>query len=116
MAIPFPKDLSPIAFSIPPFHILDKLIGPLEIKWYALGYITGILIAWFILSNLVKTPYLWKENRPSFTTENIDDLIFYATLGILFGGRLGYVFIYQPEMLHNPLSILKDYSLYLNTR
>ena len=108
LAIPFPE-ISPFAFQIPPFDLFGFHIGPLGIRWYALGYITGIIIAWNILLKLAKTPDLWRDNKPPFTGANIDDFVFYATLGILIGGRLGYVLFYQPVMLLDPLSILRTW-------
>lgn len=107
IAIPFP-DISPIIFEIPSFDIGGMHIGPLALRWYALGYIFGVLIAWKILTNLSKSQNIWGK-APPFTTDDIDDFIFYAILGILIGGRIGYVLLYRPEMLLNPLSILRTW-------
>lgn len=108
LAIPFPP-ISNIAFEIPQFSLFGFEIGPLAIRWYALAYIAGIMIAWNILAKLSKNGEIWgKENAP-FNYEIIDDFIFFAILGILIGGRLGYVFFYAPEMLLTPMSILKTW-------
>lgn len=108
IAIPAPH-INPIAIEIPKFHIFDWAIGPLDIRWYALGYIAGIIIAWNILAYLSKNAKIWGKEIAPFNTENVDDFIFYAILGILLGGRLGYVFFYAPQMLLNPISILKTW-------
>lgn len=108
IAIPFPN-ISPIAIEIPAFQILGHGLGPFGIRWYALAYITGIIIAWQILARLAKSAKLWAGGAAAFNEENIDDFIFYATLGILIGGRLGYVFLYAPQMLAEPASILRTW-------
>jgi phosphatidylglycerol---prolipoprotein diacylglyceryl transferase len=108
LVIPAPA-INPIAFEIPSFGVFDHIIGPFPIRWYALGYIFGIIIAWNILIYLSKKPKLWGRETAPFKSENIDDLIFWAIFGILFGGRIGYVFFYAPEMLVTPLSILKTW-------
>ena len=108
LAIPFP-DISPFALQIPQFEVFGHLLGPIGIRWYALGYIVGVLIAWKILAELSKKNNIWAHNKSPFTSDNVDDLIFYATLGILIGGRLGYVLFYQPVMLLDPMSILRTW-------
>ncbi len=83
---------------------LDKValdLGFFEIKWYSLAYIAGILIGWWYLLRLLKEPGAPMSRR------HADDLVFYATLGIILGGRLGYVIFYAPEMFLEPLRILK---------
>lgn len=71
-----------------------------EIRWYSLAYIGGILMGWWYLTKLVAQPGAPMAKR------HVDDFVFYATLGIILGGRLGYVLFYQPEILKNPLEIL----------
>lgn len=77
-------------------------IGPLAIRWYSLAYIAGILLgAWYIK---------WLNTRPPILAglKPFDDLTFYAMLGIILGGRLGYVFFYYPEyFLFHPVDIIK---------
>ena len=67
------------------------------IKWYSLAYIAGILIGWWYLLKLLKEPGAPMGRR------HADDLVFYATLGIILGGRLGYILFYAPEMLTSPI-------------
>ena len=76
-------------------------LGVFTLKWYSLAYIAGILIGWWYLLKLLDQPGAPMARR------HADDLIFYATLGIILGGRLGYVFFYAPELLLNPISVLK---------
>ena len=83
--------LSPIALDL----------GFFTLKWYSLAYITGILAGWWYLLKLLDQPGAPMARR------HADDMIFYATLGIIIGGRLAYVIFYQPEILNNPLDILK---------
>ena len=105
MAIPFP-DISPFLFEIPAFQLGSMSIGPLGLRWYALGYIAGLLLAWRLMLKLVSQPTLWGGVSP-LSKDDIDDFLFYATLGILLGGRVGYVILYRPDMLVDPLSLLK---------
>jgi phosphatidylglycerol:prolipoprotein diacylglycerol transferase len=72
-----------------------------DIKWYSIAYITGIVIGWWYLIKLLSQPGAPMARR------HADDLVFYATLGIILGGRIGYVLFYAPAMLLNPLSVLR---------
>lgn len=81
-------------------HIDPVLIhlGPLAIRWYALSYIAGLLLGWWYLVQLIRTPSLWRS--PVFgghapgSVDDIGDLLVWATVGVIVGGRLGYVLIY----------------------
>jgi phosphatidylglycerol:prolipoprotein diacylglycerol transferase len=77
-------------------------IGPLAIRWYSLGYLAGILVGWWYLLKLIDRPGAPMARR------HADDMVFYATLGIILGGRLGYVLFYKPAFYFaNPLDIVK---------
>ena len=76
-------------------------LGFFTIKWYSLAYLAGILIGYWYLLKLVAQPGSPMARR------HADDMIFYATLGIIIGGRLAYVIFYQPEILTHPLDIFK---------
>ncbi len=76
-------------------------IGFFTLRWYSLAYISGILIGWWYLLKLLAQPGAPMAKRHG------DDLVFYATLGIILGGRIGYVLFYAPEMLLHPLMILR---------
>ena len=98
-AIPFPN-LSPEVFSIS--------IGGVELalRWYALAYIVGILIGWRIVIHACARPAIWGRDMPLMTREQIDDLLTWVILGVIIGGRLGFVLFYQPGYyLQNPLEI-----------
>ncbi|MEX0860548.1 MAG: prolipoprotein diacylglyceryl transferase [Cucumibacter sp.] len=81
----FPE-IDPVAFSI----------GPLAIRWYALGYIVGIGIAWLYGRLLVDQRPLWLNSTPPFTPAQWLDFLFWAVVGIVVGGRAGYVLFYNP--------------------
>lgn len=89
-AIAFPE-FDPVAFWIP---ILD-----LPIRWYALAYIAGLLIGWRYIAHLVSKDRLWPGRRRPFAPEQTDDLLFFMTLGVVIGGRLGFVLFYRPDFL-----------------
>mgnify|MGYP002651464538 FL=1 len=76
-------------------------IGVFTLRWYSLAYIAGILLGWWYLLKLLAQPGAPMARR------HADDLVFYATLGIILGGRIGYVLFYAPEMLLHPLRILR---------
>ena len=83
-------------------------LGPIAIRWYALAYVAGILIGWRYVVHLTRSPKLWQGSAPSASPEQIDDLVLWITLGIILGGRIGYVLFYDlPEMAADPLEILK---------
>jgi len=84
--------LSPVALTI----------GFFELRWYSLAYLAGIFIGYWYLLKLLAQPGAPMARR------HADDLVFYASLGIIFGGRLGYVLFYNlPYYLDNPIDILK---------
>ncbi|HPQ50848.1 MAG: prolipoprotein diacylglyceryl transferase [Alphaproteobacteria bacterium] len=97
MSIPFPN-IDPVAFG---FEIAGRSF---DIHWYALAYVAGFLLGWRVAIYLVK---LYRDNlRPN--TNDIDDFITWAILGVLFGGRLGYVLFYNlPTYLDAPFEALK---------
>jgi phosphatidylglycerol:prolipoprotein diacylglycerol transferase len=76
-------------------------IGPFAIRWYALAYIVGLVVGWRYVRRLVQRPG-WQ-----LTPLEIDDLLLYVTLGVVLGGRIGYVLFYRPVFyLSNPLEAL----------
>jgi phosphatidylglycerol---prolipoprotein diacylglyceryl transferase len=76
-------------------------LGFFDIKWYSLAYISGILIGWWYLLKLIDQPGAPMARR------HADDLVFYATLGIILGGRLGYALFYAPWMFIHPIRLLR---------
>lgn len=92
--MPFP-DFDPIV-SIGSFQLK---FGAFALRWYALAYVAGILLGWRYALGLVKRETLWGPRGAPATGPQIDDLILWITLGIIAGGRLGYVIFYQPSIL-----------------
>ncbi len=99
--INFP-DLSPELFSISLFGMEFAL------RWYALAYIAGILIAWRMALTALRRPKLWPADTPPMTAQQLEDLLTWIIVGVILGGRLGFVLFYQPAYyLQNPMDILK---------
>ena len=98
-AISFPN-ISPEIFSI-------ELFGfTLALRWYALSYIVGIALGWFVIAATLKRPQLWPNDTPPMDRSYLEDLLTYIVVGVIAGGRLGYVLFYQPAyFLQNPLEI-----------
>jgi phosphatidylglycerol---prolipoprotein diacylglyceryl transferase len=98
--IPFP-DLSPNLVSFEVFGVT------LALRWYALAYIAGILIGWQMIRAILRTPRLWGDSPP-MSQAQVDDLLTWIILGVIVGGRLGFVLFYQPGYyLANPAYILR---------
>ena len=98
-----------MAFLAIPFPAIDPValrIGPLAVKWYGLAYVAGLLLGRFYVKSLLQQGRLWPSGKRPFTPEKVDDLLLFMTVGVLLGGRLGYVLFYQPRFfLANPLEI-----------
>lgn len=76
-------------------------LGFFQLRWYSLAYLAGIMIGWWYLLRLLREPGAPMARR------HADDLVFWATLGIILGGRIAYVLFYQPSILENPLDVFK---------
>ncbi len=96
--LPYPN-IDPAIFTLPGFEAFGWHLGPFALRWYAVAYMAGLLLAWRYIAGLVRTPRLWRGQPASMQPEAADDFIFWATLGVIFGGRLGYVLFYKPDML-----------------
>ena len=93
-ALPFP-DIDPVIFSI----------GGFSLRWYALAYIAGIALGWLLIAALLKRERLW-NGPPPMETAKLEDLLTYIVVGVIAGGRLGYVLFYKPGYYaQNPLEI-----------
>ena len=90
LAIPFPA-INPVAISV----------GPFAIRWYALAYIVGLLIGWrYCLALAGRPPHL-------VARQDVDDFLVWATLGVVLGGRIGYILFYKPGYyIYHPLEML----------
>ena len=85
-------DIDPVAFAI----------GPLQVHWYGLMYLAGFAAAWLLGR--------WRASRPGsgWTLEMVDDVVFYCVIGVIAGGRLGYMLFYGfDQILANPLTLLR---------
>ena len=85
--MPFP-DIEPVWFSI----------GPLDIRWYALAYVAGIVLGWWYASRLARDNAVWQPGKPPVTAVQLDDLVLWITLGIILGGRFGFALFYKPSL------------------
>lgn len=106
-AMNFP-DWSPALIEI---NLESVGLGSFPLRWYALGYIAGLLVAWRYAIMLSDRPALWGGTAPLSRT-GVEDLIFYVTLGIILGGRLGYVAFYQlphqwDETMRDPWQLVR---------
>ncbi|MBR9842464.1 MAG: prolipoprotein diacylglyceryl transferase [Rhodobacteraceae bacterium] len=98
--IPFP-DISPEIFSISLFGF------DLALRWYAMAYIVGIVIGWRLVVAALKRPTLWGANGAPMDARQCEDLLTWVILGVILGGRLGYVLFYKPAYyLAHPGEIL----------
>lgn len=76
-------------------------LGVFQLRWYSLAYIAGILVGWWYLNRLLRQPGAPMARR------HADDFVFWATLGIILGGRIGFILFYQPWLIYSPLKMLK---------
>ncbi|TPK89089.1 prolipoprotein diacylglyceryl transferase [Mesorhizobium sp. B2-4-12] len=94
-SLPFPN-INPILVQI----------GPLAVHWYGVGYIVGILFAWWYAKRLASNPRLWPDGILPMKPEDLDDFIVWAAIGVVLGGRTGYVLFYDlPRYIAHPLDI-----------
>ncbi|MDS9467436.1 prolipoprotein diacylglyceryl transferase [Paracoccus sp. MBLB3053] len=98
--IPFP-DISPEIFTIDLFGM------SLSLRWYALAYLVGLVVGWRILVWLMRRPAVWGDRAP-MRPEQAEELLSWVVLGVVLGGRLGFVLFYEPAYyLANPGQILQ---------
>ncbi len=100
-AIPFPN-IDPALFTL--------AIGGFEfsLRWYALAYIAGLVLGWRLMVRLMRRPGLWPNDKSPMTPAQPEDLLTWMILGVVLGGRLGYVIFYNPGyFLANPAEIIQ---------
>jgi phosphatidylglycerol:prolipoprotein diacylglycerol transferase len=90
MSVPYPS-IDPVALHL----------GPLPIRWYSLAYIGGLALGWWYALGLLKKTALWR-NGPPLARAQLDDAIFWVAIGVMAGGRLGYIIFYEPSLLIQP--------------
>lgn len=88
MTVPYPS-INPVAFPL----------GPLPIRWYSLAYIAGIGVGWLYALSLIRKTPLWPTAGAPVTKAQLEDVIFWVAIGVMAGGRLGYVLFYEPSLL-----------------
>ncbi|WP_375208229.1 prolipoprotein diacylglyceryl transferase [Hyphococcus sp.] len=91
MSVPYPN-IDPVLVQI----------GPFALRWYSLAYIGGLAVGWWYLTRLIKKPDLWPKSGPPVTRPQLDDVIFWVAIGVMAGGRLGYLFFYEPNLIIAP--------------
>ncbi len=100
LVLPFPT-IDPAIFT------LDLGFMQFSLRWYALAYIGGLVLGWRLVVLLMRRPLLWPGERPPMTPEAPEDLLTWMAVGVILGGRLGFVAFYQPGYyLSHPLEIL----------
>lgn len=89
-------------FVYPDFNPVLVQIGPVAVRWYGLMYVVGFALAWLL------GVYRARQPDSGWTSEQVGDVIFYGALGVIFGGRIGYLLFYNiHELLSDPLSLLR---------
>jgi phosphatidylglycerol:prolipoprotein diacylglycerol transferase len=95
------------ALQFPDFDPVLIAIGPFAIRWYALAYIVGILLGWLYARRLIRAESFWGGPAP-MTMADFDDFVLWVTLGIILGGRIGYVLFYNlPHFIQHPAEIIE---------
>lgn len=104
------SDLILLPLAALPFPEIDPVIvriGPLAVHWYGLGYVVGILFAWWYARRLVGNDRLWAGEKAPISPVDIDDFLIWAAAGVVLGGRLGYILFYDlARYAQNPGDIL----------
>lgn len=96
-----------LLIDFPVFNPVAIAIGPFAIRWYALAYIGGIVLGWIYARSLLKNEALWAGPAP-ISLAQMDDFILWVTIGIIVGGRTGYVLFYNlPFFIQHPLEIFE---------
>jgi phosphatidylglycerol---prolipoprotein diacylglyceryl transferase len=96
-----------LAIAFPVFDPVAISLGPIAIRWYALAYIGGIVLGWIYARALIKNEKLWDGPAP-ISLAQMDDFILWVTIGIIVGGRSGYVLFYNlPFFIEHPAAIFK---------
>jgi phosphatidylglycerol---prolipoprotein diacylglyceryl transferase len=96
-----------LTIAFPVFDPVAFAIGPFVVRWYALAYIGGIVLGWIYARALIRCEKLWGGSSP-ITLVQVDDFILWVTIGIIIGGRTGYVLFYNPTFfMQHPAEIFE---------
>jgi phosphatidylglycerol:prolipoprotein diacylglycerol transferase len=96
-----------LILQFPKFDPVLVHIGPFAIRWYALSYIAGILLGWVYAKAILRSKRAWSGPAP-ISSIQFDDFVLWVTLGIILGGRIGYVLFYNlPHFLEHPIEIVE---------
>jgi phosphatidylglycerol:prolipoprotein diacylglycerol transferase len=104
--------MPPFVIPFPAFDPVLVHLGPFAVRWYALAYIAGILLGWVYARALIRSQLLWggnaSKNLAPMTVLDFDDFVLWVTLGIILGGRTGYVLFYNlPHFAAHPIEIVQ---------
>ncbi len=96
------------AIPLPAIDPVAIRIGPLAVRWYALAYVAGLLLAVFYAKWILRRERFFAPGGPFMRPEDMDDYMLWAMLGVVLGGRLGYVLFYAPSyFVTHPADIVK---------
>lgn len=99
-------ETSLLVASLLTFPDLDPIIvsiGPFDVRWYGLSYVAGILLGWYYAKWLLSRAHFWQTAQAPLSQKDIDDFVLWAAVGIVAGGRLGYILFYDfSTILSNP--------------
>jgi len=96
-----------LVLQFPQFDPIAVSLGPFAIRWYALAYIVGIVLGWVYARKILRTEKFWGGPAP-ISVVQFDDFVLWVTLGIILGGRTGYVLFYNlPHFIAHPLEIFQ---------
>ncbi|MEM9839037.1 MAG: prolipoprotein diacylglyceryl transferase [Pseudomonadota bacterium] len=97
--------------SFPEINPVLIQLGPLPIRWYALAYLAGITLGWVYIARLIQEQPLWNPrgsirnpDKPPLDKAQLDDFVSWIILGVILGGRLGFVAFYRPELMWESVS------------
>ncbi len=97
-----------LALNFPAIDPVAVSFGPFAVKWYGLAYVAGLLLGWLYIKKLVGDGRLWAGGKAPITAEAVDDLFLWVALGVVLGGRLGNVLLYDAGYyLRHPLEIFQ---------